>query len=227
MLPLFAIVILCMGSAYAQQDAPAPALIGYVDENRDGINDRFRDADGDGIDDISAKPYPHRFRFVDEDGDGKNDLFIDADGDGVNDLDGRFRDEDADGFTDNVLDFDGDGKNDITGAKYGPRGLGGYRYGRVFEERGHRLKRFRDEDGDGMHDPLKRLHQRLRLHKGRMDFFLDEDGDGIDDARLLRRKSGLRPTMLDQADPKLEKRRLQRLRRYDPEREKRKRGGRN
>ena len=227
MLPLFAIVILCMGSAYAQQDAPAPALIGYVDGNRDGINDRFRDADGDGIDDISAKPYPHRFRFVDEDGDGKNDLFIDADGDGVNDLDGRFRDEDADGFTDNVLDFDGDGKNDITGAKYGPRGLGGYRYGRVFEERGHRLKRFRDEDGDGMHDPLKRLHQRLRLHKGRMDFFLDEDGDGIDDARLLRRKSGLRPTILDQADPKLEKRRLQRLRRYDPEREKRKRGGRN
>ena len=70
MLPLFAIVILCMGSAYAQQDAPAPALIGYVDENRDGINDRFRDADGDGIDDISAKPYPHRFRFVDEDADG-------------------------------------------------------------------------------------------------------------------------------------------------------------
>ena len=188
MLPLFAIVILCVGSAYAQQDAPAPALIGYVDGNRDGINDRFSDADGDGIDDISAKPYPHRFRFVDE---------------------------------------DGDGKNDITGAKYGPRGLGGYRYGRVFEERGHRLKRFRDEDGDGMHDPLKRLHQRLRLHKRRMDFFLDEDGDGIDDARLLRRKSGLRPTMLDQADPKLEKRRLQRLRRYDPEREKRKRRGRN
>ena len=97
MLPLFAIVILCMGSAYAQQDAPAPALIGYVDGNRDGINDRFRDADGDGIDDISAKPYPHRFRFVDEDGDGKNDLFIDSDGDGVNDLDGRFRDENADG----------------------------------------------------------------------------------------------------------------------------------
>ena len=101
------------------QDASAPALIGYVDGNRDGINDRFSDADGDGIDDISAKPYPHRFRFV------------------------------------------------------------------------------------------------------------DEDGDGIDDARLLRPKSGLRPTMLDQADPKLEKRRLQRLRRYDPEREKRKRGGRN
>ena len=60
-----------------------------------------------------------------------------------------------------------------------------------------------------------------------MDFFLDEDGDGIDDARLLRRKSGLRPTMLDQADPKLKKRRLQPLRRYDPEREKRKRGGRD
>ena len=38
-----------------------------------------------------------------------------------------------------------------------------------------------------MHDPLKRLHQRLHAQKRRMDFFLDEDGDGIDDARLLRR----------------------------------------
>ena len=125
--------------------------------------------------------------YVDADRDGVNDRFRDQDGDGVNDLDGRFRDADDDGFIDNVVDFNGDRLNDITGAKYGPHGLLGYRFGRIFEERRHQVKQFRDADGDGMHDPLKRLHQRLHAQKRRMDFFLDEDGDGIDDARLLRR----------------------------------------
>ena len=59
-----------------------------------------------------------------------------------------------------------------------------------------------------MHDPLKRLHQRLRAQKRRMDFFLDEDGDGIDDARLLRRL--LRHP--DERVPDLAKKRLKRRR---------------
>ncbi len=165
---------------------PAP-VVGYVDADRDGVNDRFRDEDGDGVNDRDGQPYPHHFSFADEDGDGVNDRFRDADGDGVNDLDSRFRDADKDGFIDNVVDCNGDRLNDITGAKYGPHGLMGYRFGRIVEERKHRIKHFRDADGDGMHDPLKRLHQRLRALNRRMDFFLDEDGDGIDDARLLRR----------------------------------------
>ena len=179
-------------SVYAQSGPPeesaSPApIVGYVDADRDGVNDRFRDRDGDGVNDLNGQSYPHHFPFLDEDEDGVNDRFRDQDGDGVNDLDGRFRDQDGDGFIDNVVDFNGDRLNDITGAKYGPHGLLGYRFGRIFEERRHQVKQFRDADGDGMHDPLKRLHQRLRAQKRRMDFFLDEDGDGIDDARLLRR----------------------------------------
>jgi hypothetical protein len=85
-----------------------------MDENGDGINDRFIDADGDGfndllsgpfaghssgyghmagyqdangdgIDDVFGMPYRHGFGWVDNDGDGVNDVFADADGDGVND----------------------------------------------------------------------------------------------------------------------------------------------
>ena len=166
--------------------SPAP-VVGYVDADGDGVNDRFRDADGDGVNDRNGQPYPHHFPFLDADGDGVNDRFRDADGDGVNDRDGRYRDADDDGFIDNVVDFNGDRLNDITGAQYGPHGLMGYRFGRIVEERRHQVKQFRDADGDGMHDPLKRLHQRLHALKRRMDFFLDEDGDGIDDARLLHR----------------------------------------
>ena len=184
--------------------SPAP-IIGYVDADRDGVNDRFRDQDGDGVNDLDGKPYPHHFPFLDEDEDGVNDRFRDQDGDGVNDLDGRFRDADDDGFIDNVVDFNGDRLNDITGAKYGPHGLLGYRFGRVFEERRHQVKQFRDADGDGMHDPLKRLHQRLRAQKRRMDFFLDEDGDGIDDARLLRR-------LLRHPDERVQEKRFKRRR---------------
>lgn len=61
-------------------------FLGFVDANRDGINDRFRDAEGDGRDDVSGTPYPHRFAFADQNQDGSNDLFVDRDGDGVNDL---------------------------------------------------------------------------------------------------------------------------------------------
>ena len=221
---LFALT-LCSLPAGAQQEQPT--AIGYVDADRDGLNDRFRDKDGDGVNDIGQQPYPHHFSFVDADGDGLNDRFRDKDGDGVNDLDGRYVDSDEDGFIDNVVDFNGDKINDITGEKYGPRGLKGYRFGRIFEERGHPVKRFLDEDGDGMHDPFKRLHQRMRLMDRRMDFFFDEDGDGIDDARLLHRKPGPPGLMLEKR-PKMGPPRRSlptRLRQDDPRRDK-KRGGR-
>ena len=207
---LFAIAasVLLACFAAAQSASPAP-VIGYVDADRDGVNDRFRDANGDGINDLTDQPYPHHFPFLDADDDGINDRFRDADGDGVNDLDGRFRDADDDGFIDNVIDFNGDRLNDITGEKYGPHGLLGYRFGRILEERRQRVKHFRDADGDGMHDPLKRLHQRLRSLDRRIDFFLDEDGDGIDDARLLRR-------LLNHPDKRVEPWREKRLQRRPP-----------
>ena len=164
--------------------APKAAVIGYADADLDGLNDRFRDANGDGLDDVSKKPYQHHFRFVDQDGDRVNDLFVDQDGDGVNDLNARYKDADGDGICDNVIDFDGDGINDITGAKYGRKSLGGYRFGRVDEERKtvHRL--FVDEDRDGMNDLIRRFHPPGGPGP-RMDHFIDEDGDGIADGRRL------------------------------------------
>ncbi|MGY8823322.1 MAG: hypothetical protein ACKVJG_05180 [Candidatus Latescibacterota bacterium] len=172
--------------AAAQQTTTAPAAIGFVDADHDGRNDRFSDSDGNGINDVDRQPYSHHFSFADENDDGINDHFRDSDGDGVNDWNGRYLDADDNGFIDNVIDADGDHHNDITGEKYDRRGLRGWRYGFFFEERGHRLKRFVDHNGDGMHDALERLHKRFELSERKMDFFLDEDGDGIDDGRMLR-----------------------------------------
>ena len=101
----------------------------------------------------------------------------------------------------------------------------GYRFGRVFEERRHQVKQFRDADGDGMHDPLKRLHQRLHALKRRMDFFLDEDGDGIDDARLLRRLLRHPDERVRHLAPKRLKRRVPlHLKKDDPKKHKKKEG---
>ena len=180
------LIMVTVGIVSAQTSVSEP--IGYVDADRDGINDLFRDSNGDGIDDVSARAYPHGFGFVDEDGDGANDLFIDRDGDGVNDLDGRYADRDRDGRCDNVVDHDGDGLNDITGLPYSRLSLNGYRFGRVFEEHRRVPPHFRDEDGDGMHDMLRGYHRemQMRFEHGH-DLFLDEDGDGIHDGRQLRR----------------------------------------
>ena len=156
---------------------------GYVDKDRDGVNDLFADANGDGVDDVSGEPYPHRFGFADVDEDGVNDLFVDADGDGVNDRDGSFTDRDEDGTCDNVIDHDRDGVNDITGAKYTEKSLQGERYGRVDESRGLTHRRFVDEDGDGMHDLRPTGPGGPRTG---MDQFVDEDGDGIHDGRTIR-----------------------------------------
>jgi len=191
----FIVIALVLTSAFyypaaAQQGTATPAPIGFVDADHDGRNDRFLDADGNGINDVDRQPYSHRFSFVDENNDGINDRFRDQDGDGVNDWNGRYLDADNNGFIDNVIDADGDHHNYITGEKYDRRGLRGWRYGFFFEERGHRLKRFVDRNGDGMHDALERLHKRFELSERKMDFFLDEDGDGIDDGRMLRGRPG-------------------------------------
>ena len=160
---------------------PAVKPVGFVDANRDGINDRFFDADGNGTNDVDGTQYPHHFRSADSDGDGVNDLFVDSDGDGVNDLDASFTDSDKDGFCDNVIDEDGDGVNDITGGKYDRDSLEGFRHGRVDEESKVTHGVFVDEDGDGMHD-----RPGMELMRGeQLDRFVDEDGDGICDGRQI------------------------------------------
>lgn len=157
-----------------------PAIINYVDENRDGVNDLFQDANGDGINDVTLLPYHHNFSFVDGDGDGINDMFVDRDGDGVNDLNGQFMDANGDGICDNVIDHNGDGINDVTGIAYHHRSLEGFRFGRMDEERGAEHHLFIDEDGDGMND--LRAPEMMHPVNG-MDLFIDEDGDGICDGR--------------------------------------------
>jgi hypothetical protein len=178
------ILLMIPAMAYAKEsDTTSVRPTGYVDVNRDGINDRFADANGDGINEVTKKPYPHRFGFKDDDKDKVNDLFVDQDGDGVNDRSARFVDNDGDGICDNVVDYDGDGVNDITGVKYTEKSLGGYRYGFMDEERGIAYRQFIDEDGDGMHDFHGSRDRASALHDRMHDYFIDEDGDGIRDGR--------------------------------------------
>ncbi len=185
--------LLAMGSLAAAQPATPPAapeggsgkreFLGFVDADRDGINDRFRDADGNGRDDVSGKTYAHRFAFADRDLDGINDLFVDRDGDGVNDLDAECG-QGADGGCANVVDQDRNGVNDITGLRYTRTSLRGYRYGRIAEELRQPLPRFVDQDGDGMNDLLRRFFNRMEMEdRPSFDRFIDEDGDGINDNR--------------------------------------------
>ena len=91
--------------------------IGYSDEDRDGRNDRFHDADGDGKNDITGRSYSKssldgfRFGRVEEERGKVHKRFRDRDGDGMNDLlrslrgsllggDDLFIDEDGDGISD-------------------------------------------------------------------------------------------------------------------------------
>lgn len=162
-----AVVMLVAAAAAAAVAAEAPSWPkpGFADSDRDGVNDRFRDANGDGVDDVSGKPYPHRFGFEDRDRDGRNDLFRDEDGDGVNDLAGtRPR-------LVLVLDYDSRKINDVTGAKYSRTRLYGDSFGKVKED-STMSRAFVDRDMDGIND-----------------LFVDEDGDGICDGRSLSRSS--------------------------------------
>jgi hypothetical protein len=166
------------------KDSPKSQFIGWLDQNKDGINDKFQDANGDGINDVTKEKYEHHFKFADKNKDGVNDIFVDKDGDGVNDLGTKFIDKNKDSINDNVLDFNKDGINDITGLKYKKDNLMGYRYGIVEEEAKIKHKKFIDENGDGMHDPIsKRMCFQDENADGINDRFVDNDGDGICDGR--------------------------------------------
>ncbi len=158
-------------------------IFGFQDRNRDGKNDLFLDANGDGINDVTGKAYPYKFKFVDKNKDKINDLFVDADGDGVNDLKVKFIDADSDGINDNVIDVDRNHINDITGLRYTRKSLRGYKYGFIKEERLGMMRGFIDEDGDGIAD-----FPRGKIHRGLRDRIIDRDGDGIDDRRLRMRR---------------------------------------
>lgn len=158
-------LILFVGSLAWGAETPSWSKPGFLDADRDGLNDRFRDANGDGIDDVSGNPYPHKFKYEDKDGDRRNDLFRDEDGDGVNDLAGT-----KPGVL-LVLDHEGKKVNDITGARYTRTKLYGDAFGRIKEDAAL-ARSFVDRDMDGIND-----------------VFVDKDGDGICDGRALSRSS--------------------------------------
>ncbi|MBK6900090.1 MAG: hypothetical protein IPH09_12780 [bacterium] len=166
-----AIVAACATSAAG---APVVPAAGWVDRDRDGRHDLFRDADGDGVNDVDGRAYAHPFGWADDDGDRLNDRYRDADGDGVNDLETDFRDDDGDGRDDNVLDADGDGKNDVTGLAYRRNDLHGERFGFVRDG-----APWVDEDGDGFPDDQPLTGRQGR--EGQQDRFQDRDGDGLAD----------------------------------------------
>ena len=174
--------------AQVEQKPPLETVAAFVDRDRDGVNDRFSDLDGDGINDVTGKPYSHKFAFADGNGDRMNDLWRDADGDGVNDLCARL-DSAARGDIDaNVIDIDRDGANDVTGAAYQGEDYSGHQYGFIDERSGSSGSVLLDEDGNGIDDRLERMRMGEGMHD--RDFFIDEDGDGICDGRGDRLRRG-------------------------------------
>ena len=164
---------------------------GWVDENGDGFNDNFADADGDGVCDqgyhYSGYTYRMDLGYSDTNNDGHNDRFIDADGDGSNDLTGRsygygfgFIDEDNDGINDRFVDEDGDGICDLTGMPYQ------HPFGWSDDNNDGMNDRFRDVNGDGIND-ITGIHYvgipgwADLNDDGLNDFFADADGDGMND----------------------------------------------
>ncbi|MGK2944847.1 MAG: hypothetical protein ACSLFC_08925 [Desulfuromonadales bacterium] len=165
---------------------------GWVDENGDGINDNFSDADGDGICDqgrhFAGYAYHMNQGYVDANNDGLNDHFIDENGDGINDLNGRsygfgfgfIDDNPKDGINDRFVDADGDGICDLTGMPYQhPFGWSDGNSDGVND-------RFTDVDGDGINDvtgtPYVAMPGWADLDGNeRNDFFADANGDGVND----------------------------------------------
>lgn len=178
---LFAAFIWSGAPVFSQTISNQPR--GFIDLNKDGINDWFVDANGDGINDVDQQPYKHNFQFQDANGDGINDLFMDADGDGVNDLNTGFVDKDGDGWNDNIIDANRDWINDITGLRYNRRYLGGERYGYIWEERGGARRGSRPDPETNQ--PAVR-NQNRQQRQG-IDRFIDTDGDGINDNRNFDR----------------------------------------
>ncbi len=166
--------------------------IGFEDKTKDDINDRFQDANGDGVNDVTRKPYLHKFQFIDTNQDGINDLWIDRDGDGVNDLSHKLSKGGQSDIDKCILDFNKDGINDITGFKYKKEDFMGHAFGFIDEKTGKIQGKFIDENGNGLDDRMEMTRWRNRQRN--RDIFIDEDGDGICDGRndKLRRHRSAR-----------------------------------
>lgn len=140
---IMAVAFFSATAGAAEQELLTPPF-GFSDKDSDGVNDLFRDADGNGTDDVTGKAYRHSFQYRDNDNDGKNDLFQDANGDGVND---KFIPGTHSGRRGIIysLDADKDGRNDVTGSSVPSKGFGRHSGNGQWDD-------FLDEDGDGIDD---------------------------------------------------------------------------
>lgn len=164
-----------------EQDQAKKPTIGFIDKNKDGINDKFHDANGDGKNDVDGKIYAHQFQFIDKNKDGYNDVWLDRDGDGVNDLGAKLAQTKQRPIESKILDVNKDGKNDITDEKFTHDDFKGRKFGFIDEKTGKVQGRFMDEDGNGIDDRMDESFNKNR--RAQQDVFVDEDGDGICDGR--------------------------------------------
>lgn len=150
-------------------------IVGYHDRDKNHINDLFKDANGDGINDITGKRYKHRFPFIDKNKDGINDFFIDTNGDGINDVKSKLYRK-----LYPCIDYNNDGINDITGK----------RYKKMSKKIKTLLKvsKWVDVDRNSSENSKTRYKKSTaRVYgKGKYDTFIDKNKNGIDD----RRESG-------------------------------------
>ncbi len=132
------ILLLHAANAAAKNPHKAQAVLGGQDRNKDGKNDRFQDANGDGINDITGLPFqPQKFgngqkRYGSQKSQSARPAFLDENGNGIDD---RLEGKKGTGM-----------KNALP------------------EMRRGRMDRFIDEDGDGIAD--HRMN-RLRFHRTR------------------------------------------------------------
>lgn len=155
--------------------ADGGAFLGYIDNDKNGVNDLYFDANGDGINDLNGEmTMIQNIKYIDENRDGINDLFSDNDGDGVNDIYIFSK------YTP-IIDIDDNGINDITGIRYKKGFYSGFLYGSSVEEYGIILEDYEDKNGDFSDDHIKE-----EIESKRNDRFVDDDGDGICDNRDVK-----------------------------------------
>lgn len=162
-------------------------IIGYRDRDKNRVNDLFRDANGDGINDITGKRYKHRFPFLDKNKDRINDYFIDMNGDGFNDTKSKLYRKMYP-----CIDYNRDGINDITGK----------RYKNISKKIKTILKISKWINVEKTGEKNSKTHHKRNTAKvsgkGKYDTFIDKNKNGIDDRRESKKAVVVKKEKIDE-----------------------------